>query len=373
MIKPLRRGRRSKIYKQIFTDKSISGKILQAGDERSGIMHNLKYEDRCKIEALYKARHTQREIAHIMGVHYNTINREIKRGRYKRLDSEYRFYESYSADIAQQDYDYKQTSKGAPLKIGKDYALVAYIEDKIIDEGLSPDAVLGRIKQQKLCFETSICKATLYSYIDKGVFLRLSNKHIKKRRCSNHAYKRVRIYRPLCRTIDERPAEVSERRTFGHWEIDTVRGKQGTKACLLVLTERKSRYEIIRKLPNGTHKAVENALTKLKYQYGTKHFQTITCDNGSEFDGESIEKIMRCPVYYCNPYSSWERGSNENANRIIRRFIPKGKDMTNITSKRISDIEQWINSMPRKVLSYWTSYEVFENEKFLFNNITNTY
>ena len=140
---------------------------------------------------------------------------------------------------------------------------------------------------------------------------------------------------------------------------------------MLTLTERKTRKEIIRKLKNKSQKSVVRAINGIERQMGTEAFRivfkSITADNGSEFlDHEALEQSVfsgtRTHIYYAHPYSSWERGSNENANRIIRRFIPKGSDISKFTRKQIQAIEDWINNYPRKILDFETAEERFIQE-----------
>ena len=135
-------------------------------------------------------------------------------------------------------------------------------------------------------------------------------------------------------SIDNRPAEANDRSEYGHWEMDLIVSCKGGKGALLTLTERKTRQEIIARLPNKTQKSVKRALDRLERKYGNdfkQKFKTITTDNGSEFlNFKSLEMSckrdeQRFKMYFAHPFSSWERGSNENANGIIRRFFPKGQ------------------------------------------------
>lgn len=330
----------------------------------------LTYEDRIKIEALFRAGHTKREIAQQLGVHVSTVYREIKRGLYRRLDGPtWIYYDEYSADIAERDRAYKATAKGQPLKIGKDHNLVTYIETMIIEHKQSPDAVIGRIRSQGLYFDTTICTRTLYRYIDDGLFLNLTNKHLPMRGERKRNYKRVRIRqrKVMCRSIEERPHAAHERE-FGHWEMDTVVSGQGGKAALLVLTERRTRYELILKLQEKTQLEVKRQLDRLERKHGRKFreiFKTITCDNGTEFlntgyiENSILQNSKRTAVYYCHPYSAFERGSNENQNKMIRRFIPKGTNIAAYTDKHISEMQAFINKYPRRILGYMTSLEQY--------------
>lgn len=333
----------------------------------------LTHDDRLKIEALLKAKHEPKEIAEIIGCHISTIYRELKRGRYEHLNSDLTTQERYSPDIAEEKYRQNLAAKGPGLKIGNDIELAQYIEDKIINEKYSPEAVLGEIKRKNIVFSVTICTTTLYSYIDKGIFLHLTNKHLPIKKEEKREYKRVQRTRAAKGdSIEKRPEEVKTRETFGHWEMDTVVGKRGkTKKSLLVLTERKTRKEIIIELKRHTAENVVKAINGLERRWGKmfyKVFKTITVDNGSEFaDYEGLEKAYnrkgsRTKIYYCHPYSSCERGTNENQNRMIRRHIPKGTDLDTLPKGKVKSIEEWINNYPRGIFDYATSEERFNEE-----------
>ena len=235
----------------------------------------------------------------------------------------------------------------------------------------SPAAVLGEIKEKGLEFKTSICESTLYSYIDKGVFLTVTNKNLPVKGQKKRPYNKVqRAKRPPAGTsIENRPKEIDDRAVVGDWEMDCVEGKKKTKKTLLVLTERKSRREIIRPMRDQTARSVVRVLDSLEREYGanfSKIFRTITVDNGSEFaDCAGMEKSCRrkgnrTKIYYCHPYSSYERGSNENVNRMIRRWFPKGTDFRKVTAKAIQKVEDWINNYPREILGFRTAEAVFQ-------------
>ena len=180
-------------------------------------------------------------------------------------------------------------------------------------------------------------------------------------------------------SISQRPDYIDTREEFGHWEMDTVVGPQGkSKKVMLVLTERKTRKEIVYLMQDRKAQTVVKALNTIERSYGERLFRnvfkTITVDNGVEFsDAEGLErsrrnkKKKRTKVYYCHPYSSCERGSNENANRLIRRHIPKGVNFDKKRQSEIKEIETWINNYPRKLFGYNTAEEqfVYEMEKLL--------
>lgn len=332
---------------------------------------HLTERERYTIEILLKEGKRASEISQKLGRHIRTIEREIKKGVVELLNYDLTYKKEYCADRAQAIYMQNSRNKGPDLKIGNDHKLAKYIEDRILNDKYSPDAVIGEIKAKGLDFKKSICTRTLYNYIDKGVFAKLSNKDLPIKKDEKRPYRKVRIaHKNLKGTnIEERPKDIEERKEYGHWEMDCVVGKQGgSGVALLVLTERKTRQEIMIKLSRKTQEEVEKAIDKLEKKHGKwfKHkFKTITMDNGSEFlDFKALEssKIypgeLRTKTYYAHPYSSWERGTNENNNRLIRRFIPKGMDIKNIKVSEIKRIEKWMNNYPRKIFNYKSANEV---------------
>lgn len=335
--------------------------------------------DRVKLELLYEQNTPITEIADILRVHRSTIYRELHRGTYYKRESNYKKYytykKSYSPDLAQERFKTNQKTKGVKRKIGNAPMLAEFIETKIADEKYSPEAVLGEIKQKHLQFETTICTKTLYNYIDAGVFGRITNKDLVVKGKRKRKYKKVknRANKKLVGTsIEKRPEYVLTRDEFGHWEMDTVKGKNTSHSSMLVMTERKTRKEILVKLEHHCAAAVVQALNDLETKLGNKFcylFRTITCDNGSEFmHADEIEhscidaESKRTELYFCHPYTSCERGSNEVANKLIRRFIPKGTDFDDYDEKTFQDIEDWMNHYPRKIFDYQTAEQMFLKE-----------
>lgn len=332
----------------------------------------LTFNDRLRIEVLLKAKHKPKEIAAILHVHISTVYREIKRGRFEALNSDLTTEERYSPDIAQEKKNANLAAKGADIKIGNEQKFADRIEEIIINDGYSPAAALAKIKEEG--YDFTVCVTTLYSYIDKGVFLNLTNKELPvKRKGEKRAYRKTTQKRASKgESIENRPEEIDNREEFGHWEMDTVVGARGvSKKSLLVLTERKTRKEIIMLLKDHTAAAVVKALDKLERKLGKKFreiFKSITVDNGSEFaDWEGMErsrrsKKKRTKIYYCHPYSSWERGSNENQNKLVRRHIPKGINFDDKTQRDIDNITEWINNYPRRIFGYKTSEQLYNEE-----------
>ena len=330
--------------------------------------------DRLKIEALDKAGHGKKEIAEQIGVHQSTIYRELQRGRYIHTNKDLTEEERYSPDIAEERYQRNLREKGPDLKIGNDHKLAEYIENKIANEDYSPGAVLGEIEAKGLEFKTKISKPTLYSYIDKGVFLTITNKNLPVKGIRRKKNKKVRKQARASAgdSIEKRPESISTREEFGHWEMDTVVGRKGeSNHSLLVLTERKTRNEIVVLLFEHTMQAVVRAMDCIQKKWRdlfSQVFKTITVDNGREFsDCKGIETSLlsegkRTKVYYCHPYSSYERGSNENQNKLVRRKIPKGTNFDDKTIEEIQEVEDWINNYPREIFGWRTAAEMFQEE-----------
>ena len=333
---------------------------------------HLTERERYKIEGLLEGKKKVCEIASILRRDNSTIYREIERGTVKRLQYDLREKEAYRANVGQADHEKRGRDKERSLKIGKDKALEAYIRIKLVDERFSPDAIIGQIKANGLVFAGIISTKTLYNYIDAGFFAGISNKNLwQKRNKKKRGYKtvsRVNTKNKDCRSIEDRPKKVDNRVEYGHWEGDTVKGPLGSKASLFTLTERKTREEIIIKIADGTQEAIKEALDGLETKHGAGFkvkFKSITFDNGVEFLGwRSLEVSLlkpadpRTTIYFAHSYSAWERGTNENQNRMIRRFIPKGTNIANIGDKEVQWIQDWMNNYPRKILGYKTANQM---------------
>lgn len=335
---------------------------------------NLTFTQRIKIELLFNKNYSKKDIAEEVGVCLRTIQRELKRGEYEHTIKQDNFWwkapkykkvTKYSAQIAQDKYKINCTAKGRPLKIGHDHELINYINNRVASEPITPHAVWGEIQRKQMPFKTSFSKTTLYNYMDLGL---INNKVIgvRKKKYSKHIKPIKRVSRGT--SIERRPKEIADRTTFGNWEMDCVCGS--TKATFLVMTERLTRYELVFKMDNQKSASVIYCLNSLEKSFGKRFkqiFKSITVDNGSEFlDHISLEKSIygknnkRTQMYYCHPYCSCERGTNERINREIRRLVPKGTNLGQYTLSDVKRLQDWLNNYPRKVLGFATSQELFE-------------
>lgn len=332
----------------------------------------ITYNERLKIEALYNiCKYSICKIAIELGRSPSSICEELKHGYYMHLNSDYTTTKKYSADRAQQHSDFAITTKRPPLKIGNDYAFVKEVEKLITGDKKSPDEVV-KILSDRTDIKTKVCTTTLYSYINQGLFPNLTNKDLffKGKRKKRKRNKKVLLI-PHGLSIEKRSETVNSRNDFGHWEMYSVIGNKKKSNTLIVLTERKTRYELIFRSKDKTSFStvkVMNKLEKIYKQNFSKMFKTITVDNGVEFsDTAHLEQSIygnrkRTLFYYCHPYSSYERGSNENQNRFIRQFIPKGTSINKVSDASILNIQNHINNKLRKIFNYRSSADLFFEE-----------
>lgn len=333
---------------------------------------HLRKKERIMIEVMLQKKVSIRDIASDLGRHRRTIEREVNRGKVEHFRSDLTKTQAYSSDRAQDIHDLNATAKGPQLKLGRNRELVEHIKIGIKKHNYSPAVIAAGMQHE--AFPGRVCAKTIYSYIDQGLIEGVGNESLWEKRKRSGRKRRPRSKKKVYarrQSIENRPEEVEQRKEFGHWEIDLVcGGKGGSKSALLTLCERRSRIQIIRKLPDKSQASVLKAFKSIEGSMGAKRFRSlfksITADNGVEFlDVENLEcsafsQKQRVTFYYAHPYASWERGSNENGNRMIRRFIKKGRDIGKISSATIRHIEKWINTYPRKILEWKTAQECFE-------------
>lgn len=333
---------------------------------------HLEYSERQSIERWYnKDKRTKVEIAGLLERTEKTIRNEIKRGIVKNLTSELVEIWVYSADVAQKRYEYYLRAKGPKLKIDNDYELKEYIEKSIKKDKKSPEVIAKEIKDME--FKAKMSAKTIRNNIASGDIYDIKPKDMIYKKVYKEKNKQKKICEkvPPEKSIEYRPEEANSREEYGHWEGDLVIGKRKRGAVLFTLTERKTREEIIVKIGSKEAKEVAQGLDKLEKKYKNEFkekFKTITFDNGVEFRSwrlmeksyDKRKKGKRTTVYYAHPYRSGERGSNENANRLIRRFIPKGTDITSITEEFVQYVEDWINNYPRAMFKYKSTNQILE-------------
>lgn len=326
---------------------------------------HLTFAERVIIELRCKDKCSIRSIAREIGCSPTTVSNEIKRGTVLLYRGHVKRYKALAGQKAYENNKHKGGRKYAYLSR---HPFIRYVINHFFEEGWSLDACFGRaLSSGKFNRTEIVCTKTLYNYVDKGL-ISIRNHNLPEKLSRSTKKHHVRINkRKLGRSIEERPPETNLRQEFGHWECDLVLGaKTKDDNVLLTLLERKSREYLIVPLENKEASTVVKAFRKLRSKYG-KHFddifKTITTDNGSEFaDLTKLESVADTLVYYAHPYASCEKGSIERHNGLIRRFIPKGKRIDQFSAQAFTNVQDWINCLPRKLLKYRTPDEVFEEE-----------
>lgn len=337
---------------------------------------HLSMIERGKIEALWREGYGVSAIAEKVCRNKSTISRELKRGTVKQRERtkylskkpdypEYKETYKYYADTGQTIYERNRLRSRKPLKIKRCFEFIQYAERQMLKKKWSPEAVCGRaFIEGKFEKDTMVCVKTLYNYIDKG---KLNIKNIdlwlKVRRKPSAETPRRTNKKILGRSIEERPIEIQDRQDFGHWEADSVIGKASDKTAISTVVERKTRFQIAGKLAEKGAIATDAALKALLEQYPKEGvFQSFTADNGSEFASLSEVLKGKVDVYFCHPYSSWEKGTNERHNGLLRRHIKKGRSIDSIDAETIQQAVDWNNTLPRKILGWRTPAECFAHE-----------
>jgi transposase, IS30 family len=295
------------------------------------------------------------KIAEAVGRHRSTIYRELNRNKNKRSGG----YVAPEADSRTRGR--RRRSRRNRHYTENDFRIVR----KYLHKDWSPEQISGYLKRKKI-MKRKMSHETIYQYIwrdrhNGGSLWRHLRQSPKLRRKRYKAYdSRGRLANK--RHISERPASVETRKEFGHWEIDTVMGR-GSSDCIVTLVERKTGYLMIGELPDRTTDSL-NKKTKMLIRRDRFKFKTITADNGTEFNQyDKIEMGTGVKFYFANPYHSWERGTNENTNGLIRQYLPKGKSMASLTQAECDEIAHQLNTRPRKRLNYKTPLEKYYENK----------
>lgn len=328
---------------------------------------HLNFEERITIQIRLKDGYSPYKIAKELGRASNTIRNEIARGTVTQI-IQGRKVDLYLADAGENIYLQNRKYCFPKFKYLSCKDFISYICTTMKLKKWSVDACVGHaILNQAFKASQMVCTKTLYNYIDLGL-LEIRNVDLPMKLRRNTKPQRVRTNRRILGTsIEERSAIIESREEFGHWEIDTVIGtKDKNDSVLLTLAERKTRHYIVRKIESKTAHAVLAELASLKAYFGEQFnqvFKSITSDNGQEFaELSKIEQESAVKVYFTHPYASCERGTNERHNGLLRRFIPKGVAINGYNTDEIAFIEEWANTLPRKILNYRTPEELFENE-----------
>ena len=285
-----------------------------------------------------KAGHKQNEIAEVLQRNESTISRELARNSGRRG---YRPKQAHSKSVERQAINARTI----------DDATWRFAQDKLLEQW-SPEQISGH---------AAVSPETVYQwvYADKRAGgLLWKNLRCQKLRKKRYGKAERRGTIPNRLSIDDRPVIVETRSRIGDWEADTVIGKNHRQAIVSIV-ERKTGFTLIRKVERKTAQAVSQAMIGLLKPH-RKKVRTITLDNGKEFAGhEDIAKKLKADFYFAHPYSSWERGTNENTNGLIRQYFPNDSDFTTITEQEIDMVMERLNNRPRKRLGFKTPNQVF--------------
>jgi len=336
----------------------------------------LSESDRKTIERMKLAGSKPSAIARVLEVSPSTITRELKRGSFIRRRRnptiskdpavpEYLDELVYEAEEAQRRYDSNKRKCGAKSAILKNADLVEFIEDNVLGPNKwSLDGARGYAEVNNLFPGQKVCLATLYNWVDAGL-MKVKNRHLLLKLKRKKRSKRQDKKRELGKSIEERPKEVEDRDEFGHWEGDGIVG-ENHKGRLISLVERKTGIGYLFNVGDGDGKHMVKILNRLHKEFGKDFkeiFKSITFDNESEgSDYVGMEKNGRTSIYYAHPYSSYERGTNEQWNGMVRRFIPKGSSFDALRNKDMLRISNSINSLPRKRFNYRTPLDMWHEE-----------
>lgn len=300
------------------------------------------------IEGLLHTHCTLKEIAKILGVSSSTVSREIKKRKTPK---------GYLADIAQ--LDYKRRRRKCRQKRKMDYSPRQKYVCKKLQQGWSPEQISGRLKLEEKD-DLYVCPESIYQWLYENdwakeenlyQYLRLGRKKRKKQ--TGRSVHRCKI--PNRVSIDDRPEIVDQRTELGHWEGDSV--VYPDKYAINTLNDLYAGLVRFTKLKRKTAELTAQAIVKRLKKTGGK---TLTLDNGMEFtDHEKVTRATGVSVFFADPYASWQRGSNENTNMLLRGYLPKRCDISDLSQEELDDIAEELNNRPRKRLGFRTPNEVY--------------
>lgn len=304
----------------------------------------LTQEQRYQISALMKMGHQQTAIAACLRVHKSTISRELRRNSGLRG---YRPKQAHHKALSRRNHSHNHILQETWEKITSKLRL-----------DWSPEQISGWLSRQ---YALQVSHEWIYQYIlaDKqagGILYRHLRFHKKRRKRYGSYDRRGKL--PNRVSIEERPDIVSRRLRIGDWEVDTIIGK-GHRHAIVTLTERKSRFALLRKVDRRTANQVGEAVIDLLQPVADRS-HTLTADNGKEFaEHERISQALQVDFFFAHPFSAWERGANENMNGLIRQYIPKKSDFALVTDENVDMVMHRLNHRPRKCLDFLSPFEVF--------------
>ena len=307
-------------------------------------------EERCCLRKYYKQGLSFRKIAELLGRSPSTISREIARNQVFSKGEL-----TYYPHRAQKKYRWRRSFCHRGL-FRQDAELLEYIDEKL-SLTWSPEQI-----SNSPCGKKMPSLKTIYRWIYEG-YLKSGRKQLRRKGKSSGEWGQIK--RECGKSIRKRnkDTDILLRRTFGHWEADTVVSGTGkSKTCFAVFMERETRFYIAVKISNRTAEAMTEAATHTLGKLPAGAVKSITCDRGPEFAGwKKIEKALDCEVYFTDPYRAWQKGSIENCNGLLREFYPKGKDLSKVNPKSLQRKVALINNRPKKILNFLSPQFLFEN------------
>jgi IS30 family transposase len=312
---------------------------------------HLSINEREVILKMQAQQTSMQQIGDRLGRSKGTISRELSRNVSSTGD--------YKPHLAQRYYERRREESKEPYRLEEDVFLREYVVKKL-KKYWSPEQISGRIRKD---YGIQISPLTIYSWIYRNrteggefyKYLRQSHRRRRKRRSGEDR----RGQMPDRRMIDQRPKVVNERKRIGDWEGDTVEGSKGS-GFIATHVERKTRYTVAAKVADKSADTVTKATIAAMKNLPPEKVRTMTFDNGKEFAGfKELERGLDMRSYFARPYHSWERGTNENTNGLLRQFFPKGTDFGTIIQLDVDIALKLLNNRPRKCLNYRTPTEVF--------------
>jgi transposase, IS30 family len=306
--------------------------------------HQLTREQRYQIYALKKTGHPNVEIAQVIGVHKSTVGRELKRNRGAKG---YRPRQAHQRALS-------RSRRGTRRIAARSWRQV----EKLLQQDWSLQQITGRLKREGA---PSISHEWIYQHVLRDQ--RSGGKLYRHLRCQKKYHKRYGHYDrrgklPHARSIDQRPPLVEQRSRVGDWEVDTMSGR-GRRGGLLTLTERRSRFTLLARVPKRSPQLIESRVCRLLGPMREK-VHTLTSDRGREFQAhERIEQRLGLTYYFAHPYAAWERGTNENTNGLLRQYFPKARNLLSVSVAEVRHAQRRLNWRPRQCLDFRTPSEVF--------------
>jgi IS30 family transposase len=307
-------------------------------------IHLTTYE-RGQIDCLYRLGWSIRAIAKELSRSHSTISREIRRNTVESR---------YCKEVAQ--VQYTERRKDCKPK-GKWVQTLGQLIEEKLQETWSPEQIVGKLLQGHISVKT-IYRWIYEGLVAKGNLILLRQKGKRRKPVE----KRGRF--KIGNSIHERPEKVKSREVFGHWELDTVvSGRGNSKGCFATFVERKTRMYAAIRMKDRTSESMKNAIHEVCNRYPAGTFRSMTVDRGKEFTCYNfVEKTLGLPMYFADAYCSWQRGSNENANGLLREFFPKATDLAKVTQAQLDSSLAYIMNRPRKCLNWKSSHEAFMDE-----------